>query len=84
MLTRLEKPKEKKWMALGVYLDTDLCGILSEWGHGLTAPRDLVQRLMKEIDTDGCELRKRRRLRRRGYWSLGPNHTWHIHGYMTS
>ncbi|CAB4025161.1 Hypothetical predicted protein [Paramuricea clavata] len=30
-------------------------------GHGLTAPRDLVQRLMKEIDPDGCELQKRRR-----------------------
>ena len=28
-------------------------------GHRLTAPRDLVQRLMKEIDPDGCELRKK-------------------------
>ena len=63
-----------------------LFGYRSMWhslrmGHGLTAPRDLVQRLMKEIDPDGCELRKRRRLRRRSYWSLGPNHTWHIDGY---
>ena len=63
-----------------------LFGYRSMWhslrmGHGLTAPRERVQRLMKEIDPDGCELRKRRRLRRRSYWSLGPNHTWHIDGY---
>jgi hypothetical protein len=50
-------------------------------GHGNTTPRGLVQRLMKEIDPDGCELRKRRRLRRRSYWSSCPNHTWHIDGF---
>ena len=53
-----------------------LFGYRSMWhslrmGHGLTAPRDLVQRLMKEIDPDSCELRKKRRLRRRSYSSLG-------------
>ena len=63
-----------------------LFGYRSIWnslriGHGLTVPRDLVQILVKEIDPDGCELRKRRKLRRRHYWSLGPNHTWHIDGY---
>ena len=63
-----------------------LFGYRSMWhslriGHGLTVPRDLVQTLMNEIDPDGCELRRRRKLRRRNYWSLGPNHTWHIDGY---
>ena len=58
-----------------------LFGYRSRIGHGLTIPRDLVQTLMNEIDPDGCELRRRRKLRRRNYWSLGPNHTWHIDGY---
>ena len=51
-----------------------LFGYRSMWhslrmGHRLTAPRDLVQRLMNS------------KSRRRSYSSLGPNHTWHIGGY---
>ena len=54
-----------------------LFGYRSMWhslkmGHGLTAPRDLVQRLMKEIDPDGCELRKKKKAETQKLLELGP------------
>ena len=41
--------------------------------HGISISRHKVATLMKEIDPDGVEVRKRRRLRRREYSSRGPN-----------
>ena len=48
--------------------------------HHIHVPRNLVARLVKEIDPDGVEERKSRRLSRRRYLSLGPNFCWHIDG----
>ena len=49
--------------------------------HGVSISRHKVATFMREIDPDGVEERKRRRLRRREYSSLGPNFVWHVDGY---
>lgn len=41
--------------------------------EGYTIPRHLVQRLLKEMDSDGCEMRRRHQLQRRAYVNPGPN-----------
>ena len=38
-------------------------------------------KVLEEVDPEGCELRKAHRLKRRTYHCLGPNDTWHIDGY---
>ena len=38
-------------------------------------------RLLKEIDPEGNDERRRNRLNRRVYVSSGPNECWHIDGY---
>ncbi|XP_069109274.1 uncharacterized protein [Argopecten irradians] len=48
---------------------------------GLHVRRDMVMKAMREVDPDGIELRRRRRIERRVYTSIGPNHTWHVDGY---
>lgn len=63
-----------------------LAGYRSIWHalrlrHQVHVPRNLVARLVKQIDPDGVEERKSRRLTRRKYLSLGPNFCWHIDGY---
>lgn len=49
--------------------------------ENIQVPRNVVETLMRELDPDGCEQRKSRRLQRRRYLSPGPNHTWHVDGY---
>lgn len=49
--------------------------------EGIQVPRHVVQEKLKELDPEGCELRKRKCLRRRQYHSSGPNHVWHADGY---
>ena len=49
--------------------------------HGIILPRDTVMRVLKDVDPEGTEIRKARRLRRRRYNSPGPNFSWHIDGY---
>ena len=49
--------------------------------ENIQVPRHVVESLMRELDPAGCEERKSRRLRRRRYFSTGPNHTWHVDGY---
>ena len=49
--------------------------------HSISISRHTVATLMREIDPDGVEVRKRRRLKRREYSSPGPNFVWHIDGY---
>ena len=44
-------------------------------------PRQAVEIFLKEMDSEGCEARRRRRLRRRVYVNQGPNHCWHMDGY---
>ena len=48
--------------------------------HQIHVPRGLVARLVRELDPDGVEERRARRLTRRRYSSLGPNFCWHIDG----
>ena len=49
--------------------------------EGYAIPRRVVQTLLKEMDPEGCEMRRRHRLQRRVYVNPGPNYCWHIDGY---
>jgi hypothetical protein len=49
--------------------------------EGYMVPRGKVEHLLKELDPEGCEFRRARRLRRRAYVNQGPNFCWHIDGY---
>ena len=48
---------------------------------GHQVPRNIVEQLMRELDPEGCQIRRARRLRRRTYRVPGPNHCWHTDGY---
>ena len=48
--------------------------------HHVNVPRSRVACIMKEIDPEGVQERRSRRLRRRAYVSYGPNFCWHIDG----
>ena len=48
---------------------------------GLRIPRVIVEDLLKEMDPQGTELRKKHRLKRRTYQNCGPNYAWHIDRY---
>lgn len=47
----------------------------------IRVPRSFVQMYLKEINPEGCERRRRHRLKRREYRNRGPNAAWHIDGY---
>ena len=49
--------------------------------HGIIISRNQVPILMRELDPRVCEVRHRRRLRRREYTTPGPIFTWHVDGY---
>jgi len=49
--------------------------------YGLCIPRSTVQSLLKELDPVGTEERRKHRLKRRTYFSSGPNECWHVDGY---
>ena len=55
------------------------------WSHlmrtGVMARRDDIRKVIKELDPEGVERRKRKRLRRGKYFSTGPNYAWHIDGH---
>ena len=48
---------------------------------GIQVPRNVVQTIVKELDPEGCSLRKCKRLKRRKFTSPGPNVCWHVDGY---
>ncbi|XP_013378745.2 uncharacterized protein LOC106150459 [Lingula anatina] len=48
---------------------------------GKTVQRDTVYLIMKIIDPDGLQLRRRGRLKRREYFARGPNYLWHLDSY---
>ena len=50
--------------------------------HNVHAPRDLVARLLKELDPQASIARRSRKLQRRKYLSPGPNHCWHVDGEL--
>lgn len=43
--------------------------------------RNKVMELLREMDPQGTEKRKRNRLQRRVYRNKGPNYVWHVDGY---
>ena len=55
------------------------------WPHlrktGLKVRREDVCRATLQYDPDGMSRRKWRKLRRRKYFSAGPNYSWHIDGH---
>lgn len=48
---------------------------------GLQVPRWVVAGVVRELDPEGCETRRSKRLRRRKYSVPGPNYCWHIDSY---
>ena len=49
--------------------------------YGVNLPRDTVMKILQELDPEGCKERRKRKLYRRTYMSLGPNSVWHADGY---
>ena len=49
--------------------------------EGLSVSQNDVRLLLQIIDPDGVSLHSRRRLKRRKYYSRGPNFTWHFDSY---
>ena len=49
--------------------------------EGLQVPRRVVATVVRELDPEGCEMRRGKRMRRRNYSVPGPNYCWHIDGY---
>ena len=45
---------------------------------GFHVPRYTIQTLLRDMDPEGTESRRRHRLRRRVYSNPGPNYVWHI------
>ena len=48
---------------------------------GIIVKRARVMTLLRELDPDGVESRRKKRLRRRAYHAKGPNFVWHIDGH---
>lgn len=48
---------------------------------GYQVPRIVVELLLRELDPEGCEMRKQHKLKRRVYKNPGPNAVWHADGY---
>ena len=49
--------------------------------YEIKTPRNVVMRMLKELDLVATEERRQRQLKRRHYKSRGPNDTWHGDGY---
>ena len=48
---------------------------------GYMVKKITLVKLLRELDPEGVESRKRKRLHRRIYQAKGPNLFWHIDGY---
>jgi len=48
---------------------------------GISVKFDDVRLILRELDPEGVELRRAKRLRRRSYFAKGPNFVWHFDGY---
>ena len=48
---------------------------------GVIVKRARVMSCLRELDPDGIDSRRQKRLRRQAYHSKGPNFIWHIDGY---
>lgn len=49
--------------------------------HGIRIRKEDVRIILAELDPEHSQARQRRRLRRRQYFSKGPNFIWHIDSY---
>ena len=49
--------------------------------YGILVDRDTVRRSLLLLDPEGVNRRSRQKLRRRQYFSRGPNYIWHLGGY---
>ena len=49
--------------------------------QGIICRRDDLRKILKRIDPEGVDHRRRRRLHRSKYISQGPNFAWHIDGH---
>ncbi|XP_048124321.1 uncharacterized protein LOC125310724 [Alosa alosa] len=49
--------------------------------HGLRVRKEDVRIILSAVDPESTQCRRRRRLRRRQYFSRGPNFIWHIDSY---
>ena len=49
--------------------------------HGIFAPRDAVMYTLKQIDPQGSNNRRARKLKRREYRNAGANSCWYVDGY---
>ena len=49
--------------------------------HGLKCKKEEVRAILRVLDTEGTEQRRKRRLLRRTYTSKGPNYIWHFDSY---
>ena len=48
---------------------------------GLHCKQEEIRVIMRELDPEGAEQRKKHRLRRRTYISKGPDYIWHMDSY---
>ena len=46
--------------------------------YGIIVQGGIVMNILKEIDPEGTNMRKARRLRQRKYISEGPHSCWHV------
>ncbi|XP_013381978.1 uncharacterized protein LOC106152794 [Lingula anatina] len=49
--------------------------------HKLVTDRETVRVILNYLDPEGVQCRRQRRLRRREYYTRGPNDLWHIDGW---
>lgn len=90
----VKRPLERVRSSIEVverYINEELSGSSSNVGYrrmhkilqnkGLICRREDVRKLIKKLDPDGVQIRKRKRLRRRKYVNQGPNSVWHIDGH---
>ena len=52
--------------------------------HHMHVPRKLVATILKNLDPEASDRRRRKKLKRRQYVSHGPNQCWHIDGMYFS
>jgi len=72
-------------------VNEELCGSCANVGYrrmhrtltnkGIVCRREDVRKVVKRLDPQGVNDRRRKRLRRRKYRNQGPNSVWHIDGH---
>ena len=48
---------------------------------GISVSRDRIMEQLRDLDPEGVNSRKKKRLRRRAYHTNGPNYIWHTDGH---